>query len=293
MNRSLATPPMSPVIVVMKFGSVLSLIILVSVSASVAAQQPVPVPNEAPNNEPPNQEPKAVPEVASEVAGSDVPKVAKKKSRLAFSDNFSGAKSFQVTNTNGASTESGASGSRLLFPFVSESVGGKLSVTAMSDNKTIGPDGKPGVLAFTIAALPKTAQFCGLVYMGRESRRVRLPGFNVPSEELLRRTRITFRYRADNTCEGEVGGVWRFRFEPNLEDSYSGRLDFGEIEATEQWKTFEATLADGENRDAFLNVAGESPENVFKFVWGQKGDVTSYSEGDTLLIDDVAITVSR
>ena len=214
--------------------------------------------------------------------------------RLAFLDNFSAAKSFHVTNTNGASKEIGAAGTRLLFPFVSESVvGGKLSVVAATDNETKGPDGQLGVLAFTIAELPESAEFCGLVYMGRESRRVRLPGFNVPTQKLLQRTRIAFRYRAANTCGSEVGGVWRFRFEPNIDDSYDARLDFGELEATEEWKTFDSSLADGENRDAFLNVAGESDENAFKFVWGQKGDVTAYREGDTLLIDDVTITVTK
>lgn len=166
----------------MKFSISLSLVILLGTFASVTAQEQA---SEQSTDQ--STEPSAKPSEAT-----------KKKARIVFYDNFSGFNSFQVTNTNGDLSEPGATGNRLLFPFASESVGGKLSVTATSDIKTTGPDEKPGVLAFTVNSLPQAADFFGLVYMGRQNRRVKLSGFNVPSEDRMRQMRITFRYRAGN-----------------------------------------------------------------------------------------------
>ena len=212
--------------------------------------------------------------------------------RVAFADNFSTARNFSVIQTNEVRDESGSQPTRLLYPFVSENVAGKLTVIAKEDFTREGPDGKPGVLSFQIAQLPHSAAYCGLTYLGRHNRRIRLPGFNEPTEELLERTRVSFRYKCATEVEGGKTS-WRFRFEPDVDSSYDARIDFDTIEATDQWKRFDSRLSDGENTRAFVVAALKAEADVFKFVWGQVGLITEYNEGDTLLIDDVRVTIDR
>ena len=83
------------------------------------------------------------------------------------------------------------------------------------------------------------------------------------------------------------------RLEPLLADSYAKRIDLGTFTATDSWGSFDMTLADGKNAEAFLRAIAEENPPSFKLIWSQVGSPVSYRAGDALLIDDIAITAEK
>ena len=81
-----------------------------------------------------------------------------------------------------------------------------------------------------------------------------------------------------------------FRFEPDQARGFDFGADFGTLVATQSWRTLKRPIGSVRNLDAFLaNVNNEKPER-FKLVWRQP-PLDLYQPGDSLLIDDLKITI--
>lgn len=65
------------------------------------------------------------------------------------------------------------------------------------------------------------------------------------------------------------------------------------LQATGKWKSFTRSLSDGTNTSEFIRSVNGAPDAPLKLIWGQEGEVSSYDDGDTLLIDDIKITVTE
>jgi hypothetical protein len=78
--------------------------------------------------------------------------------------------------------------------------------------------------------------------------------------------------------------------EPVLKDSFKHRIDFGTLVATDEWQSFDLSLADGTNLDACLKMLAADNPPSFKIVWGQSVPIEKYRAGDTLQIDDICVT---
>ncbi len=213
---------------------------------------------------------------------------------VVYEDDFSNVKGERMTFTNGTAEAVSADGTRQVFIFMSDSVvGGKLSMTALESSEARGQDGKPGVLSLSYDAVPISTDYSGFVYQGRGQEEIKLPFNDKVGEEQLKQVQVSFRYKAVNPNQAHVGATYNCRFEVDVNDPYEHRVDFGELKATGKWQTFAATLSQGDNKNAFLDAVNDSPGAACKLVWGQEGEVSNYDEGDTLLIDDIKISLIR
>jgi hypothetical protein len=209
-------------------------------------------------------------------------------------DSFSDVAGTINWNRDGVRSSEGPRGTRTIYFFHGMPEGGPLVMRTVEDHVTTGPDGQPGVLALSWQEVPPTLHYSGFVYLGgREpEKRLALPPLKeARTVDDLARFRLKFRYKAANeNAEGPLNLRFGIRLEPMLTEPFAKRLEFGELTATDEWASFETSLADGKNADAFLAMlAGESPAH-FKVNWSQSGQLANYRSGDTLLIDDVIIT---
>jgi hypothetical protein len=163
------------------------------------------------------------------------------------------------------------------------------------DQQTTGPDGQPGVLRLEFAELPDTAAYSGFVLLGGPGQDdLRLRGWERGSVGMgdLRRTFLSFRFRADNPQNpGDFGLAVTCRLEPGLPDSYPFRADFGTIIATRQWRAFRRPVSSAENLRRFLDVVNRAKPDQFKLAWSQFGPIGNYHPGDTLILDDIRVTI--
>jgi len=168
---------------------------------------------------------------------------------------------------------------------------------ALEDNATSGPDEQPGVLALSWLELPPKLPYSGFTYLGGRASedRLTLPPLQMAKTlDDLRPLRLKFRHKVVSESRTEPFSLTiGCRLEPMLKDSFAKRVDFGSFTATGEWGSFEMSLAEGTNADKLLAaIASESPSS-FKIVWSQAGKLDDYHSGDTLLIDDVVITVAN
>jgi len=172
--------------------------------------------------------------------------------------------------------------------------GGPLVMRVSEDIATTGPDGEPGVLALSWQEIPPKLAYSGFVYLGGKGaeRRMTLPPLKeARTSQDLQRMRLKFRFKGVNEgSDTPVKLSINCRLEPYLPDSYARRLDFETFVATDDWGTFEMSLADGKNAEAFLRAVADENPAQFKIIWAHTGPIHNYHPGDTLLIDDVAIT---
>ncbi len=213
---------------------------------------------------------------------------------VVYEDDFSNVKGARTTISNGTAEEGSVDGTRQVFVFMSDAVvGGKLSMTALESSEATGQDGKPGVLSLSYDSVPISAEYSGFVYEGRSQDEIKLPFKGKVGDEQLKQVQVSFRYKAVNANQAHVGATYNCRFETDVNDSYEYRVDFGELKATGKWQQFEATLSEGTNTNAFLSAVNDSPGAACKIVWGQEGELSNYDEGDTLLIDDIKISIIK
>ena len=212
----------------------------------------------------------------------------------AYADDFHDVLGFYSTNTNGEYQDSFDERTRELHSYMGGGFkGGYLEVNATEDRKRKGPDDKPGVIALSFEVVPESAGHSGFIYKGRQYDPIRLRPLTTPVKpEDLDRVNIRFQYKAVNSNKEHVGATVNCRFEPDIDNPYDYRVDFGELKATDKWQTFSKTLKDGENHAAFIKVLNSEKQAAFKLVWSQHGMITNYQDGDTILIDNVKITVA-
>ncbi|NNE01319.1 MAG: hypothetical protein HKN47_28735 [Pirellulaceae bacterium] len=227
------------------------------------------------------------------IASVGVIDLAAEETKVLYADDFADVEGFRSTNTNDSYEDSDQDRTREAHNYMSnQTVGGDYVITVHEDDKTLGPDKKPGVLALSFVSLPTDSPYSGFLYQGRIGRPIRIPSLSDrPTADELKRLKISFRYRASNQDRENVGLVVNCRIEVDIDDAYAARLDFGTLKAFSKWETFDATFAVATNHDAFLAAVKRVNNPTYKIVWGQHGEISEYQSGDTLLIDDVKVSI--
>lgn len=211
--------------------------------------------------------------------------------KVVFSDDFSDVKGFWLSRYDNQRDE-GFDQTRDLTTFMDGESEGTFSITVTENHREKGPDGKTGVLSFAFDEVPKSSRFSGCSYMGRFFEgSVKIPGLKGASEDLKNVT-LSFRYKAKREGISNPTVKYGFRLELNIDDAYTSRLQFEPLEAKGDWQAFTATLDKGDNKEAFLKAIAAEDAGL-KFTFGQTGEITSYKKGDTLLIDDIKLTVKK
>jgi hypothetical protein len=143
-----------------------------------------------------------------------------------------------------------------------------------------------------VASIPVATDYAGfVVYGNRKSGEITMPGWSRSGldREQLERTFISFRFRSENpTLAEQFRMTVNFRFEPEMEGSFDWGADFGTLITTRRWRTMRRPLASATNIDAFLAQVNRAKPERFKLVWRPTG---FFEPGDSLLIDDVKITI--
>lgn len=207
-------------------------------------------------------------------------------------EDFSDSTGARKLQDDGQQEEVGGELNNLVYPYaqVSAQDGGNIRLKVTEDDATKGPDGKPGVLRFEIESISGTIDHFGLVYVGNnDSSEIRIKAWE--DEEVTREeldgSVLEFRYRMDKKTGS--GTSYNVRLEPEIEESWSQRADFGAVTATAEWQVFTKPISAADNLDVFLKMLNAIKPERFKIVWGQEGPSSNYANGDALLIDDIRI----
>jgi GH35 family endo-1,4-beta-xylanase len=141
--------------------------------------------------------------------------------------------------------------------------------------------GPPGVLRFSMDTKPTTV---GQSYWGfilRPGSVAEWPASGLSTTH-LGKTRLRFRYKLTS------GGTINVRLEPSSA-GYNERCDFGNITGNGQWQEFNQLLSGGANVTAFLNFLNTGGERYLNLVYGNGSALSTYTSGDTLLLDDISV----
>lgn len=214
-----------------------------------------------------------------------------------FADDFSYAAgaTYVQEDALGLEIDEGLHANLYTFAQLPPIMRGHLRLVMTEDETAVGPDGTPGVLRMEFDEVPRMTMISGFAYQGNEEfGRITMPGWKrgEVSRNDLRRAFITFRFRAENREDPEAfGAKFRFSFQPDVPNGARSAADFGVLIATSRWRRFRRPLASAENLAAFLEmVNSENPES-FKLIWSQAELITSYRSGDSLLVDDLEISI--
>src|SRR5262249_14015591 len=137
-----------------------------------------------------------------------------------YSDSFSDVSGHVISQTDGTLAVMGQPSTRRVFPFMgtSPTANGMLTILATEDAETTGPDGKPGVLAISLASVPSAAMYWGFAYLGGTTNEKVLTLKEIaadPTLENLQRIKLKFRYKAANPLDSAaIGAKFGCRFEP-------------------------------------------------------------------------------
>jgi hypothetical protein len=215
--------------------------------------------------------------------------------QIVFSDSFADVKGSVLQITNGTwKTENFQVDSRSISMFVDPKPMGDYKIKFAEDPKTIGPDGKPGVLALAWDLVPQRLGYSGFMYMGSRMG----AGFEVAqvnaaqSKDDLAGIYVRFKCKGINLQTARPDGIKvGFRIEPNNGDQFANRLDFGTIRLTDGWTNYQRELSEGKNAAKFLQSVARNRENGIRLIWSQVGGSDGYRSGDTVMIDDIELIV--
>jgi hypothetical protein len=112
--------------------------------------------------------------------------------------------------------------------------------------------------------------------------------------EELRGFKFRAKFKAENENVGDEATIkFDLRIEPVEDRSFDNRLDFGTIEASSLWKTFEIDLADAKNGERFVEMFARRGSGLCALIFAQAGSINNYHDGDGVLIDDIEILDQR
>ena len=112
--------------------------------------------------------------------------------------------------------------------------------------------------------------------------------------EELRGFKFRAKFKAENENLGDAATIkFNLRIEPVEDRSSDNRLDFGTVEASSTWKTFEIDLAEAKNGKRFVDMFARRGSGLCALIFGQAGSINDYHDGDGLLIDDIEILDQR
>jgi hypothetical protein len=216
---------------------------------------------------------------------------------VCFQDDFAYAAGAKQTQLNGQEPVSDGEIHCLMYTYGRRHrLGtGDLEMIMTEEETVLGPDGRPGVLRMEMSQLPTATGYSGFAILGNhQTKEISPPGWKAGkvTYEDLARTFIAFRFRAENRQDSENFDTHlNFRFEPDQENSFREAADFGELIATRTWRSLKRPISSAENVDVFLAMVNSDRPQRYKLVWTQTGPIGRNQPGDSLLIDDLAITV--
>ena len=163
--------------------------------------------------------------------------------------------------------------------------------------EVVGADSRPGVLRVEWEHVPESIDYSGFRYQGRSdtAQRLRLPQImTARTTEELRGFKFRAKFKAENENLGDAATIkFNLRIEPVEDRNYDNRLDFGTIEASSTWKTFELDLAEAKNGERFVEAFVRRGSGLCALIFAQAGSINDYHDGDGLLIDDIEVLDQR
>lgn len=236
------------------------------------------------------------PEPEDQVDVGDSPEQVPRQSQTLFRDDFS-----DLTNSRSSLSDGkrvlNSKATRAVWPFAGTQFKGRLALIISELPEAVGPDSRPGVLRVEWEHVPESIDYSGFRYEGRPetARRLKLPQFmTAKTLEELRGFKFRAKFKAENENLGDAATIkFDLRIEPVEDRSSDNRLDFGTVEASSKWKTFEIDLADAKNGDRFVEAFARRGSGLLDVVFAQAGSISDYRDGDGLLIDDIEILDQR
>jgi hypothetical protein len=145
--------------------------------------------------------------------------------------------------------------------------------------------------------VPESIDYSGFRYEGRpdKAQRFMLPQImTARTTEDLRGFKFRAKFKAENANLGDKATIkFDLRIEPVEDRRYDNRLDFGTIEASSMWKTFEIDLAEAKNGERFIEMFARRGTGLCTLVFAQAGSIEGYHDGDGVLIDDIEVLDRR
>ncbi len=218
------------------------------------------------------------------------------QSRALFRDEFSDLTNSRRGLSDGTRVMD-SKPTRALWPFAPSQFQGRLALIVSELPEAVGADSRPGILRVEWEHVPDAIDYSGFRYEGRPdpAQRFRLPQLmTARTPEDLRGLKFRAKFKAENENRGDEATIkFDLRLEPVEDRSFDNRLDFGTIEASSTWKTFEIDLADAKNGERFVEMFARRGTGLCALIFAQAGSIDNYHEGDGLLIDDIEILDER
>jgi outer membrane lipoprotein-sorting protein len=218
------------------------------------------------------------------------------QSQPLFRDDFSDLTNCRSRLSDGKVVRDGKP-TRATWPFAAFQFKGRLALIISELPEAVGADRRPGVLRVEWEHVPEEIGYSGFRYEGRSetARRLMLPQImTARNVEELRGFKFRAKFKAENENLGDEAKIkFDLRIEPVEDQNYDNRLDFGTIEASSTWKTFEIDLADAKNGERFIEMFARRGTGLCTLVVAQAGSIEGYHDGDGLLIDDIEILDCR
>jgi hypothetical protein len=211
-----------------------------------------------------------------------------------FRDDFSDSANSRSGLSDGKRTTD-SKGTRAVWAFAGTQFKGRLALIISELPEVVGADSRPGVLRVEWEHVPESNDYSGFRYEGRHAQRLTLPQLmTARTLEELRGFKFRAKFKAENENLGDAATIkFNLRIEPVEDRSSDNRLDFGTVEASSTWKTFEIDLADAKNGDRFVEAFARRGSGLLDVVFAQAGSISDYHDGDGLLIDDIEFLDQR
>ena len=236
------------------------------------------------------------PELNDQIVGGDDTKPVPPPSLTLFRDDFSDVADSRSGVSDGQAVRD-PKRTRAVFWFSAPQFKGRLAMFVSELPEAAGADSRPGVLRVEWERVPESIDYSGFRYEGRldTDQRFKLPQIvTARTTEELRGLKFRAKFKAENETRGDEATIkFDLRLEPVEDRNYDNRLDFGTIEASSVWKTFEIDLADAKNGERFAESFARRGSGLCTLVFAQPGAIDGYHDGDGVLIDDIEILDQR
>jgi outer membrane lipoprotein-sorting protein len=218
------------------------------------------------------------------------------QSQPLFRDDFSDLTTFRGGLSDGKAVRN-VKPTRAVWPFAAAQFKGQLALIISELPEAVGADGRPGVLRVEWEHVPESIDYSGFRYQGRPdtAQRFMLPQImTARTSEELRGFKFRAKFKAENAnLRDEATIKFDLRIEPVEDRSYDNRLDFGTIEASSMWKTFEIDFAEAKNGERFIEMFARRGSGLCALILAQAGSINDYHDGDGVLIDDIEVLDRR
>ncbi len=236
------------------------------------------------------------PDLNDQVAGGDDSEPVPPRSQTLFRDDFSDLANSRSGMYDGKPVLD-SKRTRAIWPFAASQFQGRRALIVSELPEAAGADSRPGVLGVEWEHVPESIDYSGFRYEGRveTARRLKLPQImTARTTEELRGFKFRAKFKAENENLGDDATIkFDLRIEPVEDRSSDNRLDFGPVEASSLWKTFEIDLAEAKNGDRFVEAFARRGSGLLAVIFAQAGSIDGYRDGDGLLIDDIEILDRR